>query len=42
MVSAAVSTACKLRLQRQYLQLNPAQLRRQIDDNMRKLWQLRE
>jgi hypothetical protein len=42
MASAAVSTAGKLRLQHQYLQLNPAQLRRQIDDNLRKLWQLRE
>jgi len=42
MASPQISAAGKLRLQHQYLQLNPAQLRRQIDDNLRQLWQLLE
>ncbi|MFW5941672.1 MAG: ISNCY family transposase [Chloroflexota bacterium] len=42
MASPAVSPICKVRLQRQYRQLNPAQLRRQIDDNLRRLRQLPE
>lgn len=42
MASPQVPVTCKLRLQHQYLQLNPAQLRRQIDDKLRKLWRLRE
>jgi hypothetical protein len=32
----------KLRLQHQYLQLNPAELRRRIDTNLRQLWRLPE
>jgi hypothetical protein len=37
MASPAVSAICKMRLQRTYGQLNPAQLRRQIDGNLRRL-----
>jgi hypothetical protein len=37
MASPAISAICKMRLQRTYGQLNPAQLRRQIDGNLRRL-----
>jgi hypothetical protein len=40
--SETVSPICKIRLAHEYLQLNPAQLRRQIDDNLRRLRQLPE
>jgi hypothetical protein len=39
-IMASVSAKDKLRLQHTYLQLNPAALRRQIDANLRHLWQL--
>ncbi len=42
MTEPSVSTFCKARLQREYRQRNPAQLRRQIDDNLRRLRQLPE
>lgn len=42
MAEPNVSTFSKLRLRREYLELNPAQLRRQIDDNLRRLRQLPE
>jgi hypothetical protein len=42
MSSATVSAACKLRLHHGYRQLNPAPLRWQIDDNLRRLRQLPE
>jgi hypothetical protein len=42
MVSSAVSPISKVHLQREYRQLNPAQLRRQIDENLRRLWLLPE
>lgn len=42
MTQPSVSTFCKVRMQRQYQELNPAQLRRQIDDKLRRLWQLPE
>lgn len=38
----SVSTFCKAQLQREYRRLNPAQLRRQIDDNLRRLRYLPE
>ena len=41
-VADAVSPTDKLRLHREYRQLNPAQLRRQIDDNLRRLRHLPE
>jgi hypothetical protein len=37
MTSPAISAICKMRLQRTYCRLNPAQLRRQIDGNLRRL-----
>lgn len=37
-----VPPGCILHLNYQYWQLNPAQLRRQIDDNLRHLWRLLE
>ncbi len=40
MTSPDVSTKDKLRLQHIYLQFNPAELRRQIDANLRRLWRL--
>ena len=40
MASPDVSAKDKLRLQRTYLQLNPASLRRQIDAKLRQLWRL--
>ena len=40
MASPDVSVKDKLRLQHIYLQLNPAELRRQIDANLRRLWRL--
>lgn len=40
MNSPDVSAKDKLRLQHSYLQLNPAQLRRQVDANLRRLWKL--
>jgi hypothetical protein len=40
MASPDVSAKDKLRLQRTYLQLNPAALRRQIDAKLRQLWRL--
>ena len=42
MFEPSVSTFCKAPLRREYRQLNPAQLRRQIDDNLRRLRQLPE
>ena len=42
MASEAVSGLHKVRLQQAYRTLNPAQLRRQIDDNLRRLWHLPE
>lgn len=42
LASATVNAVCKLRLYHEYRQLNPAQLRRQIDDNLRRLRQLPE
>lgn len=42
LASDQVAAASKLRLQHLYLDLNPVQLRRQIDDNLRRLWQLPE
>ena len=39
---ATVSAICKVRLHHEYRQLNPAQLRRRIDDNLRRLWLLPE
>lgn len=42
MLSPDVSDLCKIRLQHQYSQLNPAALKRQIDDNLRRLWNLPE
>ena len=39
---AAVQRRHKLRLQHEYLQLNPAALRRRIDVNLRQLWRLPE
>ena len=40
MASEAVTALCKVRLQHEYHQLNPAQLRRHIDDKLRRLRQL--
>jgi len=40
MTSADVSAKDKLRLQQTYLELNPAELRRRIDGNLKQLWQL--
>jgi hypothetical protein len=40
MISPNVSTKDKLRLQHTYLQLNPAELRRRIDGNLKRLWRL--
>ena len=40
MISSDVSAKDKLRLQHCYSQLNPAALRRQIDANLKRLWQL--
>jgi hypothetical protein len=34
LASPVASAICKMRLQRTFCQLNPAQLRRQMDDNM--------
>lgn len=42
MAQPSVSTFCKAQLRREYRRLNPAQLRRQIDDNLRRLRQLPE
>ena len=42
MTEPTVSPFCKAKLGREYRQLNPAQLRRQIDDNLRRLRQLPE
>ncbi len=42
MADDTVSGLGKVRLQQLYRPLNPAQLRRQIDDNLRRLWQLPE
>ena len=42
MAEPTVSTFCKAQLQLAYRPLNPAQLRRQIDDNLGRLWQLPE
>lgn len=42
MAEPTVSTFCKAQLQLAYRPLNPAQLRRKIDDNLRRLWQLPE
>jgi hypothetical protein len=42
MATASVHPICKVRLKQEYGQLNPAQLRRQIDDNLRRLRQLPE
>lgn len=42
MLSPEVSPICKIRLQHQFHQLNPAELRRRIDDNLQRLWQLPE
>ena len=42
MASVDVSNRDKLRLQHHYLQCNPAQLRRHLDDFLRQLWQLPE
>ena len=41
-MTAPVNAFCKARLRREYRQLNPAQLRRQIDDNLRRLRPLPE
>jgi uncharacterized protein YutE (UPF0331/DUF86 family) len=38
----SVNRRQKLRLQHEYLQLNPAALRRRIDANLRQLWRLPE
>jgi hypothetical protein len=40
MAAPAVSAVAKLRLQQQYLQTNPAQLKRRIDAHLRCLWNL--
>jgi hypothetical protein len=40
MASPDVIAKDKLRLQHNYFQLNPAELRRQIDANLRRLWRL--
>lgn len=42
MLSPDVSDICKIRLQHQYSLLNPAALKRQIDENLRRLWRLPE
>lgn len=42
MANESVSALRKVRLQQAYRPLNPAQLRRQIDDNLRRLWHLPE
>lgn len=42
MAAPTVNAFCKARLRREYRQLNPAQLRRQIDDNLRRLRQVPE
>ena len=42
MAQPSVSTFCKAQLRHEYRQLNPAQLRRQIDDNLRRLRHLPE
>lgn len=42
MVSETVSPVCKIKLHHNYRQLNPAQLRRQIDGHLRRLRQLPE
>ena len=42
LASDEVTAASKLRLRHLYRDLNPAQLRRQIDDNLGRLWQLPE
>jgi hypothetical protein len=42
MGSSAVSAACKIRLQHTFTTLNPAALRRQIDEHLQRLWQLPE
>jgi hypothetical protein len=42
MLSTAVSAAAKIRLQSRFLALNPAALRRRIDDHLRQLWRLAE
>ena len=42
MAEPSVTSLGKARLRSEYWQLNPAQLRRQIDDNLRRLWQLPE
>lgn len=42
MAQPSVSTFCKAQLRREYRRLNPAQLRRQIDDNLRRLRHLPE
>lgn len=40
--AATVNALSKLRMHDQYRQLNPAQLRRQLDENLRRLWLLPE
>lgn len=42
LLSPEVSPICKIRLQHQFFQLNPAELRRRIDANLQRLWQLPE
>jgi hypothetical protein len=42
MLSPDVSDICKIRLQHQYSLLNPAALKRQIDEKLRRLWLLPE
>jgi hypothetical protein len=42
MIADTVNTFCKARLRRDFRQLNPAQLRRRLDDNLRRLWLLPE
>lgn len=42
MAESTISAICKAQLNLAYKSLNPAQLRRQIDGNLRRLWQMPE